>query len=530
MNATPAVSRAPIKTDPSPAGGATSADSPRSSANSQDFASALSDASPKPARKPATAKAHDGAPVGGPLPVPGNPSPPPAPPASPSAPAASPANATTPSVAAGQAGGIAGTQGGAPGAKGVPGAPAAAPDAPGVAGTGGAFAQALGLPDVAGAEPALPAGDSEEIGAKGVDGALGNGPPAGVAPGAAAASLAATAPAPGAGARDVAAKAAVGLARARGGVGSTAKPLTAATASPAAADGDTTTTTTSDAVATRDATAQISSAAALALAGASAAAANGAGVTDAADTFAQSADESAAPVPATVGLAQDAGNAKGLPVPAPAVAATREIAAAAGTVASAREIAALANAGSADKHSQGSSGGSLLADGSGNAIAGAALMNAAVPAAMDVNPAQTLKVAAGVETPEFAQGIADRVSWMVDSNLNGAKLQVNPPQLGPIEVRISVQGDNAQIWLTSHSAVTRDALEASSPKLREMLGAQGFGQVSVDISQRSFQERPPQAQPYDWAPSANRAAAAAPVPATAATIRRISNGALDAYA
>ena len=43
--------------------------------------------------------------------------------------------------------------------------------------------------------------------------------------------------------------------------------------------------------------------------------------------------------------------------------------------------------------------------------------------------------------------------------------------------------------MTSHSAVTRDALESSSPKLREMLGAQGFGQVSVDISQRSFQER-----------------------------------------
>jgi flagellar hook-length control protein FliK len=148
----------------------------------------------------------------------------------------------------------------------------------------------------------------------------------------------------------------------------------------------------------------------------------------------------------------------------------------------------------------------------------------------EVTPTPTLKVTAGVDTPEFGQGLADRVSWMVGSNLNGAKLQVNPPQLGPIEVRIAVQGDHAQVWLTSHSAVTRDALESSAPKLREMLGAQGFGQVSVDISQRSFQERSSQAQPYDWTPSASRGASTAPVPAAATSIPRISSGAVDAYA
>jgi flagellar hook-length control protein FliK len=109
-------------------------------------------------------------------------------------------------------------------------------------------------------------------------------------------------------------------------------------------------------------------------------------------------------------------------------------------------------------------------------------------------------------------------------------LQVNPPQLGPIEVRIAVQGDQAQVWLTAHSAVTRDALEASSPKLREMLGAQGFGQVSVDISQRSFQERSTYAQPYDWTPSASGGASAAAVSSAAASLPRTSSGAVDAYA
>jgi flagellar hook-length control protein FliK len=135
-----------------------------------------------------------------------------------------------------------------------------------------------------------------------------------------------------------------------------------------------------------------------------------------------------------------------------------------------------------------------------------------------------------VGTPEFAQDVTEHVSWMVGNNLNGAKLEVNPAQLGPIEVRIAVQGNQAQVTLTAHSAVTRDALEASSPKLREMLGAQGFAQVSVDISQRSFQDRPTPAQTYEWQPPTERSVSAAAVTSVAAAAPRSSSGVLDAYA
>ena len=150
--------------------------------------------------------------------------------------------------------------------------------------------------------------------------------------------------------------------------------------------------------------------------------------------------------------------------------------------------------------------------------------------ATDAAPTPTLKVSAAVDTPEFAQGLADRVSLMVGSNLTSAKLQVNPPQLGPIDVRISIQGDQAQVSLTAHSAVTRDALESSSSKLREMLGAQGFAQVSVDISQRSFQERSTHAQPYDWTPSAGGGASTSAASSPAASMPRASSGIVDAYA
>jgi flagellar hook-length control protein FliK len=182
-----------------------------------------------------------------------------------------------------------------------------------------------------------------------------------------------------------------------------------------------------------------------------------------------------------------------------------------------------------EKHTSGGLGDSPMPGSGSDGAAAAAQLNAGTPGATDT-ASPTLKVTAAVESPAFAQGLAERVSWMAGNNLNGARLQVNPAQLGPIEVRIAVQGDHAQVWLTSHSAVTRDALESSSPKLREMLGAQGFGQVSVDISQRSFQERPAYAQPYDWSSAGNGGSAAAAVQATASSSPRASRSAVDAYA
>jgi flagellar hook-length control protein FliK len=83
--------------------------------------------------------------------------------------------------------------------------------------------------------------------------------------------------------------------------------------------------------------------------------------------------------------------------------------------------------------------------------------------------------------------------------------------------------------MSTHSAVTREALESSVPQLKNMLSTQGFTQVNVDISQRSFQERSATPQQYTWAPSASGAAPAASV-ASASAAPRAAQGMLDAYA
>jgi flagellar hook-length control protein FliK len=192
------------------------------------------------------------------------------------------------------------------------------------------------------------------------------------------------------------------------------------------------------------------------------------------------------------------------------------------------DASAAASAGDSDKHAHGGAGDSDFSGNGGDSAAAAQQLGfeASSAAPADAPPAP-LRVAASVDSAEFPQGLAERVSFMVDNNLNGARLQVNPPQLGPIELQIAVQANHAQIWMSTHSAVTREALESSLPKLREMLSGQGFGQVSVDISQRSFQERSAYSRPYQDSPPVGRPAAPS---AASNPTARVSLSALDAYA
>ncbi|HXA36746.1 MAG TPA: flagellar hook-length control protein FliK [Steroidobacteraceae bacterium] len=557
MNTTPRVSQIPIATDPAQQSPAAAVNSANSGGKAQDFAAALSSAGAKPTRKAAaTAPTGTGA-GGGQLPAPGNLPPPPTSPGVTAAAAAMAAvtAATGASDTAATAAAIAATAAGAAAGAAGPGGTALDPSPPGAAAGNpaipGAQASALlGPPGAASfkAAAADPGAGLALIGGLPVDPDQAKAPsgdaaaPAvtAVGPEAAATALAtaaelagapraaqATAQAPSIAASKSPVAARTGDKVFDGGI-TAAAAVGTATPGSGAADGNAAASTPANAWTNTDVAAQAPTAAAISAAAS--------GVVSPGAAFAGAADSPSSPAladsatPAAAIMARGAGRANGASVPVLLVSATRPAAAAAAPRgANAQTVAALDDASAPDKRASSGTDYSLLS-GTIDSAAGALQLGVNTAAPADAVPAPTLKVAAGVESSEFGQGVAEHLSFMLDNNMNGAKLQVNPPQLGPIEVRIAVQGGHAQIWLTSHSAVTRDALESSSPTLREMLGAQGFGQVSVDISQRSFQERSTQPQPYDWTPSANRSPALTAVRSTERAARSNPSGVVDAYA
>ncbi|GEM_PF-1781791 len=86
----------------------------------------------------------------------------------------------------------------------------------------------------------------------------------------------------------------------------------------------------------------------------------------------------------------------------------------------------------------------------------------------------------------WSQELGNRIVWMTGKEVDSAQIRVNPPQLGPVEVRINLNQDQATVSFAAQNANVRDAIEAAVPRLREMLGSQQLNLVNVDISQQSF--------------------------------------------
>jgi len=92
------------------------------------------------------------------------------------------------------------------------------------------------------------------------------------------------------------------------------------------------------------------------------------------------------------------------------------------------------------------------------------------------------KLTPQVGTPGWDQALGQKVVWMVAGGQQNASLTLNPPDLGPMQVVLSVNNSHATATFTAAQPEVRQALEAAMPKLREMLGNAGIqlGQTAVN--------------------------------------------------
>ncbi len=105
------------------------------------------------------------------------------------------------------------------------------------------------------------------------------------------------------------------------------------------------------------------------------------------------------------------------------------------------------------------------------------------------NVAQTTLISTPVTEAGWGNELSERVAWMVQKNVQVAEIKVNPPQLGPVEVRVSVNHDQASVMLAAGHATTREALEASIPRLREMLADAGLNLSDANVSSQSSDDQ-----------------------------------------
>jgi flagellar hook-length control protein FliK len=161
---------------------------------------------------------------------------------------------------------------------------------------------------------------------------------------------------------------------------------------------------------------------------------------------------------------------------------------------------------------------------------------AATPATPSIHAqsAQPSRIDAPVGSRHWDGEFANRLAWMVTRNEQRAELILNPPQLGRVEVSLSLNGDQASAIFTSANSGVREAIEGALPRLREVLLDAGINLGQTQVGSESPQQFPGRGENRDNSGSA--VAAAGPGPdmsgpvATSPGGMRGGNGLVDVFA
>lgn len=97
-------------------------------------------------------------------------------------------------------------------------------------------------------------------------------------------------------------------------------------------------------------------------------------------------------------------------------------------------------------------------------------------------PAASLpRIDVPLQDPSWGDALNERVTFMSGKDIRNAEIRLNPAELGPIRVQLSVDDRGTSVSFTAHHAQTRDAIEQALPRLRELFSEQGLslGQASV---------------------------------------------------
>ncbi len=100
----------------------------------------------------------------------------------------------------------------------------------------------------------------------------------------------------------------------------------------------------------------------------------------------------------------------------------------------------------------------------------------------NVNPTFNTQLELPLGNAQWGSQVLQRVAWLTGQGIAAAEIHLNPAELGPMQVRVDQRQDSATVVFTSHNSSTREAIEASLPRLRELFSQQGMELLDVDIN------------------------------------------------
>ncbi|KIF51560.1 flagellar hook-length control protein FliK [Vibrio owensii] len=85
--------------------------------------------------------------------------------------------------------------------------------------------------------------------------------------------------------------------------------------------------------------------------------------------------------------------------------------------------------------------------------------------------------------------VAEKVQMMMSKNLKNLDIRLDPPELGRMQIRMTMNNDLANVHFTVANPQARDLIEQTLPRLREMLAQQGMQLADSSVQQQSSSQQ-----------------------------------------
>ncbi|UTV27024.1 flagellar hook-length control protein FliK [Photobacterium atrarenae] len=112
-----------------------------------------------------------------------------------------------------------------------------------------------------------------------------------------------------------------------------------------------------------------------------------------------------------------------------------------------------------------------------------------------INASPIRAEAAQAQTPlmlskeQAGEQLAERVQVMVAKNLKHVDIRLDPPELGRLQIKLSLNQDQASVQFHVGNAQTRELVEQAMPRLRELMNQQGLQLAQSSVQQDSGRQQ-----------------------------------------
>ncbi len=94
-----------------------------------------------------------------------------------------------------------------------------------------------------------------------------------------------------------------------------------------------------------------------------------------------------------------------------------------------------------------------------------------------------------IQDKQWPHDFNERIVWIAKNDQQVAQINISPAQLGPVQITLNLNGDQANITFVSPHAEVRKAIEDALPNLREMLSTAGISLGQSNVGAQSQQQQ-----------------------------------------